>query len=170
MSVVQIHQVISIHLSLFYYTHCWHERTITLVYGIFSQDHYLLQRCHKRACANIIFALACSCRVLDGCVSKSPPSLHQRTPRTHRLHPWPTHSRPCRFQHGVWLARVLAVSTAAADSFVCAGLQVRCRPSPDAPAYKNCGRFTREWFQFHHKMSSTPWRIISSLTYQVISI
>ena len=119
-------------------------RTITLVCDIFSQDHYLLQRCHKRACANIIFALACSCRVLDGCVSKSPPSLHQHTQRTHCPRSWPTHSRPCCFQHCGRLARVLAVSTAAADSFVRAGLQRRCRPSPDAPAYKNCGRFTRE--------------------------
>ena len=60
---------------------------------IFFQDHYLLQRCHQGACANIIFALARSRHVLDGYVRKSLPvqlNLHQ--PAGAAL------SRPCRFE------------------------------------------------------------------------
>ena len=115
-------------------------RTNILVCGIFSQDHYSVQRCYKEACPNIIFAqMLVRTMLLDGYMCKSLPSLHQHTQQTHHPRSWPTHSRPCRFQHRGRLARVLAVSTAAADSFVRAGLQRRCRPSPDAPAYKNCG-------------------------------
>ena len=85
------HEVLSFYIFYQHILNCL--RTITLVCGIFSQDHYLLQRCHKGACANIIFALARLCGVLDGYVRKSPPPLHPHTGLTYR--PRPYLSRPC---------------------------------------------------------------------------
>ena len=89
----------SVHVKLF-------ENNYSALWYFFPQDRYSLQRCRKRACANIIFALALVHAVLlDGYVRKSPPPQHQHAPLTHRSCPRLTRPHPCRFQQYGRLSR-----------------------------------------------------------------